>query len=148
MTDAPLAMGRKLLIAGGLLSSLAALLHIAIIFGGADWYRFFGAGEDMARMAEKGWLYPKLMTIGISAMLFIWAWTAFAGAGLVRKPPLLRTGLVIISSVYLLRGLILFPMLIFMPDDVSNFVVWSSLIVLVYGLCYTVGTWRAWPNLS
>lgn len=38
-------MRDKWLIAGGLLSAAAALLHIAVIVGGPDWYRFFGAGE-------------------------------------------------------------------------------------------------------
>ena len=41
------------LIAGGVLSALASLLHIAVIAGGPAWYRFFGAGEGMARMAER-----------------------------------------------------------------------------------------------
>jgi hypothetical protein len=36
------------------LSAAAALLHIAVIVGGAEWYRFFGAGEGMARLAERG----------------------------------------------------------------------------------------------
>jgi hypothetical protein len=127
---------------------LAALLHIAVIFGGADWYRFFGAGEDMARMAEKGWLYPDLMAVGIATILLVWAWYAFSGAGLGWKPPLLRTGLTAISAVYLLRGLILFPMLIFVPEKVNGFAVWSSLIVLVYGLFYAIGTWKAWSSLT
>jgi hypothetical protein len=146
--QASIALGQKLLVIGGVLSLLAAILHIAVIVGGPDWYRFFGAGEDMARMAEKGSSYPGLITIGIATVLAIWAWFAFAGAGLVWRPPLLRTGLLTISLVYLLRGLILLPMLIFMPEKVTSFAVWSSLIVLVYGLFYAVGTWRVWSNLS
>lgn len=35
----------KYLMIGGILSMLAALLHVAVIFGGPDWYRFFRAGE-------------------------------------------------------------------------------------------------------
>ena len=42
------------LVTGGILSALAALLHLAVIAGGPDWYRFVGAGEEMARMAEQG----------------------------------------------------------------------------------------------
>lgn len=148
LMQASIALGQKLLVIGGVLSLLAAILHIAVIVGGPDWYRFFGAGEDMARMAENGSLYPGLITIGIATVLAIWAWFAFAGAGLIWQPPLLRTGLIIISSVFLLRGLILLPMLIFMPDKVNSFAVWSSLIVLVYGLSYAVGTWKAWSDLS
>ena len=35
----------KLLLFGGLLSGIAALLHIAIIIGGPQWYRFFEIGR-------------------------------------------------------------------------------------------------------
>lgn len=46
--------GRPWLIAAGTLDALAALLHVACIFGGPAWYRFLGAGERMAGMAERG----------------------------------------------------------------------------------------------
>ena len=146
--QASVALGQKLLIVGGVLSLLAAVLHVAVIIGGPDWYRFFGAGEEMAKMAEQGKFYPGLVTIGIATILVVWAWFAFAGAGLLWAPPLLRTGLILISAIYLLRGLILLPMLIFMPAQVNGFAVWSSLIVLLYGLFYAIGTWKAWPSLS
>lgn len=45
------------LIVGAVLSGVAALLHVAIVFGGASWYRFFGAGERMASAAAAGRLY-------------------------------------------------------------------------------------------
>ena len=136
------------LIAGGILSLIAAALHVAIIFGGPAWYRFFGAGERMARAAAKGSAMPALVTIAIAAVLAIWAAYAFSGAGLIGKLPLLRLGLVVISGVYLLRGLVLFAMLALRPAQVDAFWVWSSLIVLVYGMAYAVGTWTAWPLLS
>ncbi len=136
------------MIIGGWLSMAAALLHIACIFGGPDWYRFLGAGEEIAIMAEKGMLYPTIITSIIASILAVWGYFAFAGAGLVGRPPLIRTGLIAISTIYLLRALVLIPMLIFTPDLVSSFAIWSSLIVLVYGLFYAVGTWKAWPVLS
>lgn len=136
------------LIAAGKLSAAAALLHLAIIAGGPDWYRFFGAGEGMARMAERGMLRPALITVGIAAILAVWAAYAFAGAGLIRRLPLMRTALVLISCIYLLRGLVLVPLFLFRPATVGAFALWSSLIVLAYGMLYAVGTWRAWPALS
>ncbi len=136
------------LIAGGGLSLGAAALHIGVIIGGPSWYRFFGAGEGMARAAERGAWQPTVMTLGIAAILTVWAAYAFSGAGLIARLPLLRTGLVVISAIYLLRGLVLFHAMIFMPHVVTPFLVWSSLIVLVYGITYAVGTWLAWPALS
>jgi hypothetical protein len=138
----------KWLIAGGSLSALAALLHLATIVGGPGWYRFFGAGEGMASAAERGSLFPPLVTLAIAALLAVWSAYAFAGAGLLRRLPLMRTALVLIAAVYLLRGLALFPTLLLRPDLVDGFALWSSLIVLVYGATYAIGTWKAWPALA
>jgi hypothetical protein len=30
----------------------------------------------------------------------------------------------------------------------NGFILWSSLIVLIYGLAYAVGTWRGWHRLG
>ena len=136
------------LVAAGSLSLAAALLHLGVIAGGPDWYRFFGAGEVMARAAERGSPVPALVTFGIAAVLAVWAAYAFSGAGLIRRLPLLRIGLVVISAIYLARGLLFFTPPPAGQDLSPAFMFWSSLIVLVYGLTYAVGTWRAWPHLS
>ena len=135
------------LLAGGLLSTLAAFLHLGVIAGGPEWYRFFGAGEGMARMAEEGSPTPTLITLGIALILFVWAAYAFAGAGLIRRLPLMRAALVTITAIYLLRGMILFPALAAGPRT-DAFTIWSSMIVLVFGIIYAVGTWRSWSFLS
>jgi hypothetical protein len=99
-------------------------------------------------MAERGSPVPTLITLGIAAVLAVWSAYAFSGAGLIARLPLIRTALVLISAVYLLRGLVLVPALVLNFGGVTPFVLWSSLIVLVYGLAYTIGTWAAWPSLS
>ena len=137
------------LIIGGGLSLIAALLHLAVIVGGPDWYRFLGAGEAIAQADERGNWMPALMTLGIAAMLLIWAAYAFSAAGLIRRLPLMRTALIVISAVYLARGMFVLDASAFGRPDLSpGFMFWSSLIVLVFGLTYAVGTWRAWPQLS
>ena len=133
---------------GGWLSVLAALLHIACILGGPDWYRFFGAGEGMARAAARGDLRPTLITLGIAAVLLVWAAYAFSGAGSLPRLPLLRTGLVVITTIYLLRALIFVPLHLWRPQHSDSFAIWSSLIVLVYGTIYAVGTIKAWRYLA
>lgn len=139
--------GNKWLIVGGWLSIVASLLHVACIFGGGDWYRFFGAGEELARADEAGSWMPAIVTAGIAGILAIWAAYAFSGAGLIRRLPLMQTALVIIAAIYLLRGLFVIPVLI-EPSIRTPFNIWSSLIVLGYGIVHAVGTWRAWPTLS
>ena len=139
--------GGNWLIVGGWLSMAAALLHIACIVGGPDWYRFFGAGEGIARAAERGEWTPALITLGIATILAIWGAYAFSGAGWWPRLPLLRTGLVVITAIYLLRALIFVPLHFARPQHTDAFAIWSSLIVLVYGIAYAVGTWKAWPAL-
>ena len=134
------------LIVGGALSAAAAILHVGVIIGGPAWYRFFGAGVSMARMAERGELFPAIVTAGIAIVHAVWAAYAFAGAGLIRTLPLMRTALVAISLIYLVRGLLIVPVL--MSASPKTFDIWSSLIVLGYGIVYAIGTARAWPALS
>lgn len=101
----------------------------------------------MAHADETGHWMPAIMTSGIAFILAIWAAYAFSGAGLIRRLPLIRTALVIISGIYLLRGLLIIPIVI-EPEMRSSFNIWSSLIVLVFGLTYAIGTRLAWPQFS
>jgi hypothetical protein len=91
---------------------------------------------------------PALVTLAIAVTLMLWALYAFSGAGIVRRLPLLRTALILISAVYLLRALALLPLLILRPDLVDSFAIVTSLIVLVYGLAYAIGTWARWSTLK
>ena len=140
--------GTAWLIVGGWLSVLAALLHLACIFGGPDWYRFFGAGEGMARAAARGELRPTLITLAIAAVLLIWAAYAFSGAGVLPRLPLPGTGLAVITAIYLLRALLFLPLHFWRPQHSDAFAIWSSLIVLIYGAVYAVGTVKAWRYLA
>jgi hypothetical protein len=133
---------------GGGLSLVAALAHLACIVGGPDWYRFFGAGERLARMVEAGRLSPHLATAGIATMLAVWAAYAFSGAGLIVRLPLLKAALILITAVYLLRGLMVVqPSLLGRPDLSAAFMLWSSLIVLAMGIVHAIGIWRSWNTL-
>jgi hypothetical protein len=139
---------RAWLALGGVASAAASLLHLASIAGGPDWYRFFGAGEPIARAAERGSWVPALLALAIATLLAAWSAFAFSGAGLLRPLPLLRTALVAITAIYLVRGLALFfPTAMSRPDLSPAFLFWSSLIVLAIGVVHLVGLWRAWPLL-
>ena len=103
----------------------------------------------MARAAERGSWLPGLVTLTIAAILAVWAAYAFAGAGVIRRLPLMRDALVLISAVYLGRGLVvLSPETLGRSDLSAPFILWSSLVVLAFGLVHAIGTWRAWPQLS
>src|SRR3712207_4399520 len=104
--------GGTWLLRGALLTGAASLLHVAIIFGGPDWYRFFGAGERMARLAARGSAYPAVLTAAIASVLGLWALYALSGARVIRRLPLLRPSLVLISVVYFARGALGVPVVL------------------------------------
>lgn len=152
-------MNNKTLIVAGSLSLFAALAHIAIIFGGPEWYRFFGAGEQMATLAAQGSMQPAVVTALIAGVLAIWGLYGFAGAGLLPRLPLQKFALVAISFIYLLRalsGLFIAGMSLGSIDhayldelrEQQGFMLVSSFICLVFGLTYAIGTAQVWSRLS
>lgn len=132
------------LLAAGWGSLAAALLHVACILGGPDWYRFLGAGEPIARAVERGASLPHIMALGIAIILAVWAAYAFSAAGVLARLPLTRAALVLIVGVLMLRALLFFVRESWRPDLSFEFMLWSSLIVLGLGLCFAIGTWQAW----
>jgi len=138
-------------IAGGM-NFLIALVHIAIIFGGPDWYRFFGAGEQMALMAEAGNIQSTLITLFIACVLATWSAYAWSGAGVLPRLPLVKVCLCLITCVYLLRGTAgliapLFPDNLFVSQNTASFWVTSSLICLVFGWVHVLGLIQKWRLL-
>ncbi|WP_434357030.1 hypothetical protein NF212_15090 [Parasalinivibrio latis] len=139
-------MTNPYLIIGGAGSIIAAVLHVAIIFGGPNWYRFFGAGEKMAQMAEAGKTYPAVITAVIAALLLVWGLYAFSGAGIIGKFPFTTPALTVIGGIFLLRGLAGIPV-VFMADHPylqelaqrMTFMVVSSAICLVLAALYLIG---------
>jgi hypothetical protein len=145
--------GDRLLLYGGLATGAASLLHVAIIVGGPDWYRFFGAGERMARLAARGSMYPTVLTVVIAAVLGVWALYAFSGAGVIRRLPLLRLVLPLVAAVFLARGILGVPVVMLAEHPYAvelrsrmTFMIVSSAICVVLGLCYAVGAAAVWKR--
>lgn len=136
-----------LLVIGALLSASAAVLHLLIIVGGPNWYRFFGAGERLAVAAANGHYYPALITSGIAVVLSLWSIYALAGAGAIRRLPLLRTVLVGVTTIYVIRGIAFVPAVMATGGHVSAFAFWSSAICLAFGIVHLVGLIQRWPAL-
>jgi len=139
-------MNIYLLIAGAL-SAIAALLHLGCIYFGANWYRFFGAGEQMAIMAEQGSIYPTFITLGIFSVLSLWSAYAFSAAGLIMRLPFMRLVLSLITLVYLIRGLVGFTLLNNPMGRSPEFWLWSSLICLTFGIVHAIGLKKQWAAL-
>ena len=137
-----------MLVAAGAADLVAALLHLGVIAGGPSWYRFFGAGERMARAAAASRWQPAAITLAIATVLATWAAYAFAGAGLFDGLPLLRPALCAITAVYLLRGAVIVPALIRPRGPATGFAIWSSAICLAIGAAHLVGLVQVWARIG
>lgn len=135
------------LVGAAALSLLGAALHIACIFGGPDWYRAFGAGEPIARAAERGSPIPALLTLGISMVLLAWTALALSAAALLPRLPLLPWALLAIIAVLSARGALIFVPDMWRPDLSFAFKFWSSLFVLAMAACFAIGTAQRWDRL-
>jgi hypothetical protein len=113
---------------------------------------FFGAGEPMALMAEQGLWYPTIVTSGIVIILFIWSLYGLSGSGAIKRLPLTRVALVIVSSIFLLRGVSFVSLMPLSPDKESEnsltFWLISSGICVFIGTLFAVGTYQQWSRLA
>jgi hypothetical protein len=127
------------LILGGVASLLIALLHLALALR-PQWYRTFGA-DELAQLHEQGSPFTVLVTLGLALMFAAWGVYGLSGAGLIGPLPLLRTSLIAIGIIYILRSLMLPSELVkvLTGGHSFRFVVFST-GSLAAGLLYLVGT--------
>ena len=135
------------LILAGTFNAVAAILHVGCIYFGAPWYRFFGAGEEMARMAEKGSIKPTLITLVIVFVLAAWAAYAYSAAGLFALLPLTKFALIAISLIYAIRGIAGFFLMRKPMDRTPRFWFWSSSICILGAVLHLLGLHQQWALL-
>lgn len=143
----------KLLKLGSVVCFIVSVLHVAIIFGGPDWYRFFGAGEGMAQLAEQGSRLPAIVTAMIALLLCLVGIYGLSGAKVLPRLPLLKVVLWLISLAFLARGLFGIPLVVFVDDPYLKelesrmiFMVITSFISICIGICYLCGVTKIWSE--
>lgn len=136
----------KLLYLASAITLFASLLHYACIAWGADGFRFMGAGEAIAQMAERGHWYPAFVAALVGTALWIAALAACAAARGKPKLPLHRWILAVTAVVFMLRGLA-FPLLkpVF-PENSDAFWLTTSALCLFTGTLYALGAWNFWRS--
>lgn len=140
----------------GVAASAGAVLHIAILFGGPDWYAFFGAPQGLVDMARAGNIRAPISCLVIAAFLALLSAYAFSGAGVIRRLPFLRLVLASIAGVLILRGALFVPLILWHPGTLSGicecrsvdaFIIVTSVLCLAMGVGYALGSLAA-PNKS
>ena len=136
---------RNQLTLAGILSFAVAAFQ-AIIGFSPSLSLYFGAPEALVRN-----VYALIIvSLLIAAIMAGFGLYAMSGAGHIRTLPWLKAVLVVISSIYVLRGLLILPELLVVLGaiDVSIPVaprfVFSSLGSLFIGLVYLAGTMGGW----
>ena len=136
-----------MLIVAGTMSLIAAAIHLGCIYFGASWYRLFGAGEHMALMAEQGSIKPTLITLSITLVLMTWSLYAFSAAGAIIKLPFIRVILMLITAIYIFRGVAGYFFMNTPLGRTPEFWIWSLSICLIIGLVHLIGLKQARSTL-
>jgi hypothetical protein len=130
------------LIIGGVFSLAFALFQVSAVIWPPDLLTFFGGPVKM--QAENPFMYVVVCVL-VGAIVAVCGLYAFSGAGKFRRLPLLRTMLVIITVVFILRGLAIIhdlKMIQQHPEmNLTRFAVYS-LIALCVGLIHLMGVIR------
>lgn len=148
--DARTRWGRWLLVLVGWWNFAFAALHVVIIFMGGAGYRYFGAGEGMARAAEMGSPRPTIITSALTVAFFLFGLVLLSAAGRVRRLPAVRWMALGIGILYLLRGVLVAPQAWWAwehPGQVPPRFVLFSAVALLLGLAGTSGTILRWTEL-
>lgn len=135
------------LLSAALLNALVAFAHLGCIVFGASWYRFFGAGEQMAVWAEQGNIKSSIITLCISFVLFSWSAYALSASGGIIKFPLIKLVLISITSIYLMRGIGGFFLITNPLGREPKFWFWSSVICLSFAIIHGMGLKQIWSTI-
>mgnify|MGYP003453193578 FL=1 len=127
----------KLLITGGLIAAATAIWHLLCIAGGPSWYAFARAPGIVIHSAKQGTLLAPISTTVIAGLMFTCTAYAFSGAGLIKKIPLLKSALVTIAFICLVRALSTVPYLISSHLDMWELVASSGWFFV--GVCFLMG---------
>ena len=140
---------RHWLLAAGLLCLAGALVHLAIPFGGPDWYEFFGAPPALAALAAEGRARPMITCALIAAVLLGISAYAFSALGRLRPLPGGRAVLLLVGLGLVSRGAA-FPIVAMQSpwrleqvcgrcDSLNGFVLLTSALCLFIGAGFLLG---------
>ncbi|WP_211453178.1 hypothetical protein [Collimonas antrihumi] len=140
--------GHLAFLVGAGIAVFGALIHWVAPFLGPDWYAFLHAPKWVVDSARNGTMAAPVGAVVIGFLMFTCASYAFSGAGLIRRLPFVKTGLAVISTICLLRSLLLVPYLVTVPKMLSAFDIVGSLVWFVAGVMFSVGAFKNWHLLS
>ena len=101
----------------------------------------------MAQLDLAGHWYPKAVTSVLVVILSVWALYALSGAGVIRRLPLVRSVLCVVTGIYLLRAVAFVPLQDYFPGNSMTFWLVSSAICFAISAVHLVGLRQVWSDL-
>ena len=141
---------KRILVLSGVLSFAFALFQVIISFS-PSLSLYFGAPEALVTNTYA----LILVSFIVAGILSIFGLYAISGAGYIRALPWLKQMLVVISGIYILRGLLLIPEVLVVTGAIHmsipiapRFVVFSagSLLMGLFFITGTIGGWNSFPS--
>ena len=134
--------GNNYLQTGGLFSLAFSIFQVCGIFLPPSVIIYFGGPVKL--QAENPALFG-LLCVVLGAIIAVVGLYALSGAGKFKRLPFLRTVLVVVTTVFILRGLFIIPILKFMSahpeSNMFRYLVFS-IIALGVGIIHLVGVVR------
>ena len=131
----------QLLISAGIIAAAAAIWHLLCILGGPSWFAFARAPQQVIASAQQGTLLAPLSTLFVAGLMFTCSAFALSAAGLIRSLPLLKSALITITILCILRALSAIPSLVY-ANDLDLWQLVASWVWLYTGICFLAGTVR------
>ena len=129
----------KLLISAGVIASASAIWHVLCIFGGPSWFEFARAPQQIIESAQQGTMLAPIGTVIVASLMFACTMFAFSAVGLIRKVPLLKSALITIATLCILRGLIAIPTFV-TPTGADIWQIVGSTVWFYVGICFLTGS--------
>ncbi len=114
-------------------------IHFAAIVGGPSWFTFFGAPPVVVQSAKDGTMLAPVGSAIIGALMAVCALYAFSSVGVIPRLPLLKSGLVVIATICLLRAIALVPLAVIHPAVCNTFEIVSAIVWGIAGSGFAVG---------
>ncbi|NQZ90441.1 MAG: hypothetical protein HRT54_22995 [Colwellia sp.] len=128
----------KLLISAGVIAAAASIWHLLCIFGGPSWFAFARAPQQIIDSSQQGTLLAPIGTVIVASLMFACTIFAFSAVGLIRKVPLLKSALITIAIVCIVRGLTGIPTFLH-SNGLDLWQIVASTVWFYVGICFVLG---------
>jgi hypothetical protein len=124
-------VARALVTTAIVISASGVAIHVGALFAGLSWLIFFNAPPSVLASYKSGTLLAPLSCLVIAGLMGTCGYYAASAIGLVRRPPLQSVGLATMSTICIVRFLLL-PILAISHAELRN--TFEVVAAIVWGI--------------